>query len=71
MAGVTRFYVEKAVMQMHCADLGFSYTSFIEELTQKVSVREGIRKDLLHGTNGPSMRVNCLCVTMPIADAPT
>jgi hypothetical protein len=49
--GHTVFFVERKMLQLHCADCGMSYSSFVEELRGLVTVEEA-RKNLLSGTNG-------------------
>jgi hypothetical protein len=55
------FYVEEKLMRIHCGLAGVSYTSFLAELGTQAGVTT-VRKDLLAGTNGPTMRLKCLKV---------
>ena len=68
--GKTDFYVEEKLLRVHCADAGVGYNSFIKELQKQAAVAL-VRKDLLSGTAGPSMRVACLRLTQPLVEDAT
>ena len=61
------FYVEEKLLRKHCAEAGLGYTSFLAELSVQATVIVDKRKDLLAGTNGPSMRVKCVQIVQPLA----
>jgi hypothetical protein len=42
--------------------MNFGFQAFLSELDVHAQVREG-RKNLLAGTNGPNMRVDCVRIT--------
>jgi hypothetical protein len=54
--GVEDLFIEAKMLKMHCASLNRGYASFIKELST-VALVEEVRKDLLAGTKGPTMRV--------------
>jgi hypothetical protein len=60
--GYEDLYIEAKMLKMHCAALNRGYTAFLKELSTVASVTE-VRKDLLAGTKGPSMRVAVVKVT--------
>ena len=62
-----KFFVEEKLLRVHCASAGVGYTPFLAELAGQAAVIPGVRKDLLAGTNGPSMRVKCVQITQPLA----
>lgn len=64
--GRSDFYVEEKLLRVHCADAGVGYNAFVKEL-QTQAVVALVRKDLLSGTVGPTMRVACLRLTQPLA----
>ncbi len=63
--GQEDLYIEAKMLKMHCAALNRGYTAFIKELSQVATVTE-MRKDLLAGTKGPTMRVPVVKVSRPI-----
>ena len=65
----TDYYIEVGVMKRYCAQMNWSYNAFVSELrnTPKMVV-DAVRKNLLSGTQGPEMRVNCLWVAKLTAD---
>lgn len=65
--GYRDYYIETKLMKMHCADVNMGFGSFLEELSSVATIKE-VTKDLLAGTNGPTMRVKCLRITRPIID---
>jgi len=70
--GNVDYYIEIKLLKVHCASMGQSYTAFVRELTTtKTMYVSECRKDLLMGTKGPSMRVNCLKITRPVSDVVT
>ena len=60
------FFVEEKLLRVHCAAAGVGFTPFLAELGTQAAVVPGMRKDLLAGTNGPSMRVKCVQITQPL-----
>jgi hypothetical protein len=64
--GHVDFYVEAKLLKVHCAGVSMSYTTFIEELRRVAVIIEG-PKNLLAGTKGPTMRVQCVKITRPIS----
>lgn len=66
--GYRDYYIEIKMLKMHCADVSMGFGAFLEELQSLATVKE-CQRDLLAGTNGPSMRVKCIKITRPIVDA--
>jgi hypothetical protein len=60
--GVEDIYLETKMVKTHCANMNFGFQAFMSELDAHAQVREG-RKNLLAGTNGPNMRVDCVRIT--------
>lgn len=60
--GMEDIYLEARMVKVHCAELNFGFASFLSELDASARVLIG-RKNLLAGTNGPQMRVECVRIT--------
>jgi len=66
--GYVEYYIEEQLLKAHCVAMNFGYADFKDQLkkTYKVTC---VKKDMLSKTNGPSMRVNVLHITMELNDA--
>jgi len=64
VAGMVDYYIEIKMLKIHCAKMNQSFLEFQQELETVASVSE-CRRDLLAGTPGPTMRVNCLKISCP------
>lgn len=62
--GVVDYYIEIKMLKIHCAKMNQSFLEFQKELEAVAAVSE-CRRDLLAGTRGPTMRVNCLKISCP------
>lgn len=60
--GFVEFFIEEAMVRKHCALFGYGFTEFVEDLSRDVSVGR-MRKDMLAGTRGFTMRVNAIKIT--------
>lgn len=60
--GMVDYYIEIKMLKVHCAKMNQSFLEFQKELMLVADVSE-CRRDLLAGTRGPTMRVNCLKIT--------
>ena len=60
--GIEDLFIEAKMLKVHCAALNRGYASFLKELGTVATLTE-VRKDLLAGTKGPSLRVNVIKIT--------
>lgn len=61
--GNVEYYIEEQLLKQHCIAMSFSYSDFKEQISKQYTVKH-VKKDMLAKTNGPSMRVNVLHITM-------
>lgn len=68
--GHVDYFIEVRALKLHCADHSMSYELFFKELQalERTTVQP-CRKNLLAGTKGADMKVNCLRITRTIEDA--
>jgi hypothetical protein len=66
--GNVEYYIEEQLLKQHCIAMSFSYSDFKDQISKLYAVKH-IKKDMLSKTNGPSMRVNVIHITMRITDA--
>ena len=68
--GHVDYYIEVRTLKLHCADNSTSYEAFLKELQslERTTVQV-CRKNLLSGTKGSDMKVQCVRITRTIADA--
>lgn len=65
------YYIEEQLLRQHCATMSFGFADFkaqIEALAKREAgyeVRFGVKKDILSRTDGPSMRVTVMHLTIP------
>ena len=68
--GHVDFYIEVRALKLHCADNSMSYEQFFDELQKRERTTvQMCRKNLLAGTKGADMKVNCVRITRTIEDA--
>ena len=65
--GNVEYYIEEQLLKQHCIAMSFSYADFKAQISKTYTVKH-VKKDMLAKTNGPSMRVNVLHITMRIED---
>ncbi len=58
------YYIEEKEMRAFCSSLSYGYSEFKRDLGNVHKVKF-VKKNLLHGTKGPSMSVQCIHVTLP------
>lgn len=76
--GTVEYFIEEQLLRQHCAAMSFGYADFKRQLEEKArrettagrlfQVRYA-KKDLLAETDGPSLRVNTLHITVSKNDA--
>jgi hypothetical protein len=68
-AGFVEYYVEEQILKQHCASMSFGFSDFRRQLEamseEGYNVRFGIKKDMLAYTDGPSLRVNVMHISIP------
>lgn len=71
---LVEFYIEEQLIKQHCAAMSFGYTDFKRQMEKKaVEAKSGFnvrytKKDMLARTDGPSMRVNVVHLSIPRED---
>ena len=60
------YYIEEALLKEWCSNINYGYSDFKKKLESEFVVGHG-KKDMLSGTPGPQMRVNCLQITRPVS----
>lgn len=63
------YFIEEQLLRQHCVSMSYGYKDFKEHLEQTYDVSYG-KKDMLSKTNGPSMRVNAMHISIRKDDAP-
>jgi len=63
--GFVAYYIEEQLLKAYCSSMSFGYSDFRAQLERLYKVTY-LKKDLMHGTKGPQMRVNCICITRAI-----
>lgn len=65
------FFVEEQMLKKHCASMSFGYADFKRQLEklrkQDYVVKFGVRKDMLARTEGPTLRMNVMHLSIPKA----
>lgn len=65
------FFVEEQMLKKHCASMSFGYTDFKRQLEKlrkdDYIVKFGVRKDMLSRTEGPTLRLNVMHLSIPKA----
>jgi hypothetical protein len=68
-AGFVEYFVEEQILKQHCASMSFGFSDFRRQLEAMsddgYNVRFGIKKDMLAYTDGPSLRVNVMHISIP------
>lgn len=68
--GYVEYFIEEQLLKKHCAAMSFGYADFKAQMQarmdQKFLVRFDVKKDLLANTDGPSMRVNAMHLSIPV-----
>lgn len=64
--GFVSYYIEEQLLKAYCSSMSFGYADFKQQLERIYNVTY-MKKDLMSGTKGPQMRVNCVCVTRPVS----
>lgn len=59
------YYIEEALLKAWCSQINYGYADFRAKLENEFIVSVG-KKDMLSGTPGPQMRVNCVQITRPL-----
>jgi hypothetical protein len=64
------YFIEESVLRRHCASMSFGYADFKNQIEAMQSSPHNFRisygrKDLLSRTDGPSMRVNAIQISIP------
>lgn len=76
--GTVEFFIEEQMLRQHCAAMSFGYADFKRQLEEKARLETAAgrlfsvrfcKKDLLADTDGPSLRVNSLHVTVSKSNA--
>jgi hypothetical protein len=62
--GRSAYYIEEQLLKRFCASMSFGYTDFKVQMSAKYGAYT-TKKDMLHGTRGPSMNVNVLKISIP------
>lgn len=72
--GIVEYFIEEKLLKMHCAAMSFGYADFKRQLVEKAKrittagglyqVTFGTKKDLLARTDGPSLRVTAMHLTI-------
>jgi len=62
--GRSLYYIEEQLLKRFCASMSFGYTDFKKQMAIKYGAY-ATKKDMLHGTRGPSMNVNVLKISVP------
>jgi hypothetical protein len=63
--GFVAYYIEEQLLKAYCSSMSFGYADFKAQLERMYMISYS-KKDLMHGTKGPQMRVNCICITRAI-----
>lgn len=66
--GCSDFYIEEVLLRTHCSTKGYSYTDVKKDLEEQFEVKYHSKFNLLNGTNGPPMRVNCIMIRQKKTD---
>ena len=65
------YFIEEQLLKRHCSSMSFGFSDFKRELgllrNEGFTVRFGVKKDMLAQTDGPSLRVNVLHLSIPKA----
>jgi len=68
-AAYVEYFVEEQILKQHCASMSFGYADFQRQLMllkkDGFAVRFNIKKDMLAHTDGPSLRVNVMHISIP------
>lgn len=70
-AAYVEYFVEEQILKQHCASMSFGYADFQRQLaalkSEGFAVRFNIKKDMLAHTDGPSLRVSVMHISIPKA----
>lgn len=64
--GHANYYIEERLLRTYCAGRSFGYSDFKRQMERLYKI-EYVKKDLLSGTRGPSMRVSAMKICRPLA----
>lgn len=63
------YFIEEQLLKQHCASMSYGYSDFKRQIaamrTEGYAVNFGVKKDLLARTDGPSLRVNVMHLSIP------
>lgn len=64
MPGRSAYFIEEQLLKRFCASMSFGYSDFKIQMAAKYGAFT-TKKDMLHGTRGPTMNVNVLKISVP------